>query len=755
MALTPGKTSHAHTNRLAGETSPYLLQHAHNPVDWRPWGPEALELARSLNKPIFLSVGYSTCYWCHVMERQCFENETIAAEMNKLFVNIKVDREERPDVDQLYMLAVQIMTRQGGWPMSVFLTPDLRPFFGGTYFPPEDSHGRPGFPRLMAAIDNAYRANRAEVDRAAHDMVGAIQRMAELRQPQAATRIDQASIDQFIHRSVADFDTVHGGFGGAPKFPRQTLLELLQTHVARHPSAQFDKMLRVSLDAMAHGGIRDHLGGAFHRYSTDDRWLVPHFEIMLYDNAMLARIYAVAHQQTKDLRYGVIARGILDFFLSEMTSPAGAFYTALDAEVDAHEGASYLWTKTEVLEVLKPHVDTAAIERFCGIYGLNNGPNFADPHQNQGIAKSNVLFLADPFPQGKSALLDPDLQRLRDLLYISRQGRKQPRLDTKILTSWNALMIRALADAGAILGEQRYIRAAEAAAGFLLSHHRDGSGRLLRVSAGQAAKHPAFLDDYAFLIQALLSLEAATKKAEYRTQANALANEMSERFFDAEAGGLFYTDADALDLIIRQKVASDSPLPSGNAIAAMVLLNLGKPESAAEIISAFAGQLEAGAEGMSAMVQAAEQYAADHGLLEVSAIAKAPAIRMPTLQQNAERIVLIQPRWLDRLNLEIHCTIAAGFHINAQKPAPGFIATHLSVSGELAYDVAKITYPPAVSLPVADLSTEGYEGEVAFLVRFTKPLAHGSPVELTLAYQACDSSACLPAITRPILTTAP
>ena len=350
----PEEHSHAHTNRLASETSPYLLQHRHNPVDWYPWGPAAFEAARQQNKPIFLSVGYSTCYWCHVMERQSFENADVAKEMNARFINIKVDREERPDVDQLYMTAVQVMTRQGGWPMSVFLTPELRPFYGGTYFPPTDQYGRPGFVSVLRGIEDAYRNRKADVDQTAGQLEQVLQQVSEPEPPRADITIDEKYIEGVVARSAHDYEPQFGGFGQAPKFPRETLLELLLMHQRSNPNPQRLRQLRHALDAMMYGGIRDQLGGGFHRYSTDEKWLVPHFEIMLYDNAMLAWCYAEAFRQTDDIRYADVARGIFDFVLREMTSPDGAFYTAFDAEVDAREGLSYLWTKDEIEQVLTP-----------------------------------------------------------------------------------------------------------------------------------------------------------------------------------------------------------------------------------------------------------------------------------------------------------------------------------------------------------------------------------------------------------------
>ncbi|MGA2440394.1 MAG: DUF255 domain-containing protein [Tepidisphaeraceae bacterium] len=710
----------SNSNRLSSETSPYLLQHAHNPVDWYPWGDEALQRARREDRPIFLSVGYSTCYWCHVMERECFENDAIAAQMNRAFVNVKVDREERPDVDQLYMTAVQVITRQGGWPMSVFLTPDLRPFYAGTYFPPADSHGRPGFPKILAAVADAFARRRDEVNASAEQITGILRQISRPRRPAAGAKIDQAWVKDLIDRSAADFDEEHGGFGTAPKFPRQTLLELLLVYLRDNPDPELMRMLTRSLDAMAYGGIRDHLGGGFHRYSTDARWLVPHFEIMLYDNAMLLWIYAEAHRQTGHSRYAAIARGIADFVLREMTADAGAFLTAFDAEVDDKEGDNYLWTRQQVSDALAGKSDA---ERFCRVYGLDDGPNFTDPHHGDGMPDRNVLFLADP--DNGSALTDPDLDQARQILYGIRRARKQPILDRKILTSWNALMIRGLAHAGTVLKEQRYLKAAQACADFLLGAHRDAQGGLLRVSAGAAAKQPAFLDDYAFLIQALLALPGA----EYRAKAIELAKIMLDRFSAGAEGGFFYTDEQATDLIVRQMVGSDSPLPSGNGVAAMALLELGDWKAAQATISAFAGQMEGAGEGMSALVQAAMLHLRDRGEITVAGESQPDLPRSPA--ELAAYVTDTDAEW-DGPLLRVTCRVAPGYHLNAHDAAVE--PTRLTVTGGA---VEAIEYPPGELRNQFEIS-----------VRFK--LAPSGTLKLKLSYQACDASACLPPITRTI-----
>ena len=384
------------------ESSPYLLQHAHNPVAivaLRTLGPEAFAAARSQNKPIFLSVGYSTCYWCHVMERQSFENPLIAKVMNEKFICIKVDREERPDVDQLYMTAVQVMTHQGGWPMSVFLTPQLKPFWGGTYFPPMDTHGRPGFLTVLNSISDHFHKKPEQVQRATDQLTQILEQVAEPAGASARITIDDAANVEEREVTRCDrgnYEPMYGGFGNAPKFPRETLLELLLARTAKPQSGKGEDILKIArhaLDAMADGGIRDQLGGAFHRYSTDAKWLVPHFEIMLYDNAMLAWCYVEAHRQTGEARYATVARGILDFILREMTSPSGAFYTAFDAEVDAQEGLSYLWTSPEIEQIL----GTEDAKIFNAVYGVDQGPNFADPHhQVQLRARLTRTFFICP-----------------------------------------------------------------------------------------------------------------------------------------------------------------------------------------------------------------------------------------------------------------------------------------------------------------------------------------------------------------------
>ena len=648
------------TNRLAGETSPYLLQHQHNPVDWYPWGPEALAAARATDKPIFLSVGYSTCYWCHVMERESFENEAVAAVMNDRFVCIKVDREERPDVDQTYMTAVQLLTRRGGWPMSVWLTPDLRPFYGGTYFPAQDYQDRPGFASLLEGLADAYKNRRADVDASAYQITDALRQLADPPAPKSAVTVDDAFVARLVDRSSSDYDARHGGYGAAPKFPRQTLLELLLTYNRTHPDERRLSQVRHSLDAMAHGGIRDQLGGGFHRYSTDAEWLVPHFEIMLYDNAMLAWCYVEAYRQTEDRRYAAVARGIFDFVLREMTSGDGAFYTASDAEVDAREGEPYLWTRADAEATLAAAgTSEADIHRFCRVYGLDDGPNFADPHHGNGRPEKNVLFLAEPVGTNLPALLDPHLATMRQVLLAERKTRKQPLLDTKVITSWNALMVRALAFGGQVLQDRGYIGAAARAADFLLTRHRTADGGVYRTSRDGAAKVAGFLDDYAFLVQAMVALHDAGADERWKDAARALAAVMAGKFGDPAGGGFYFTEAGEADQIVRQKVGTDSPLPSGNGAAAAALVALDQPGAVADTLAAFAATMESQGESTSALLTAAVAYLRDHDPIVI------PAGRRPVAVESVEPVT-VSAEWDGDRTVHVHLTIAG--RVPRQRP---------------------------------------------------------------------------------------
>jgi len=533
-------------NRLAQETSPYLLQHRDNPVDWYPWGAEARERAREEDRPILLSVGYSACHWCHVMERESFEDPETAAYMNEHFVNVKVDREERPDVDAIYMEAVQSITGHGGWPMTVFLDPDGVPFYGGTYFPPDESRGMPSFRMVMEAVVHAFETQREEIREKApiaRARLGAIGEV-EPRDLPAATHLDEA-----VERLLLAADRRNGGFGSAPKFPPASSLELL---MARGD----DGIVELTLDRMLGGGIYDQLGGGFARYSVDAVWLVPHFEKMLYDNALLARAYLHGWQTLGHERYRRVCEETLDWMLAEMRGPEGGFYSALDADSEGVEGKFYVWTAEEVREVLGDGADP--IQEY---YGVSEEGNFEG---------SNVLHLA-----GGAAADEPNgLAEARRALLEARAQRVRPGLDDKRLTSWNALAIAAFADAGAVLGREDYLDAARACAEFVLGSLCDEDGNLLRTYKDGRAHLDAYLEDHAFLLEALLTLYESTFEARWFEAARDLAETTIERFADPERGGFYSTASDHEELIARRKEVGDHPIPSGNSSAAMGLLRL-------------------------------------------------------------------------------------------------------------------------------------------------------------------------------------
>jgi uncharacterized protein len=534
-------------NRLAQETSPYLLQHRDNPVDWYPWGAEALDRARELDRPILLSVGYSACHWCHVMERESFEDAETAAYMNERFVNVKVDREERPDVDALYMEAVQAISGHGGWPMTVFCDPDGVPFYGGTYFPPDESRGMPSFRMVMEAVLDAFENRREELrERAPETRVrlGAIGAVEPAAEPPGTALLETAIATL---RETADME--RGGFRGPPKFPPASALELLLAQGVEEPVER-------TLDAMMAGGIHDQLGGGFARYSVDASWLVPHFEKMLYDNALLAGVYLHGWQALGHERYRRVCERTLDWALREMRGPEGGFYSALDADSEGEEGRFYVWTPAEIEAVLGE--DAVSVTK---LYGVSEAGNFEG---------RNILHLA-----GGAAAPEPaGLDAARQALYEARAQRVRPGLDDKRLTAWNALMLGALAEAGAALGREDYLDAARDCAEFVLRDLRGPDGRLLRTYKGGEGRLNAYLEDHAFLLEALLTLYEATFEQRWFEDAQALANTMIDRFGDPERGGFFSTSDDHEELIARRKEIGDHPIPSGNSAAALGLLRI-------------------------------------------------------------------------------------------------------------------------------------------------------------------------------------
>jgi uncharacterized protein len=558
-------------NHLISEKSPYLQQHAHNPVDWYPWGEPAFEKARAEDKPIFLSVGYSTCHWCHVMERESFESDELAAVLNRWFVPVKVDREERPDVDRIYMTFVQASTGSGGWPMSVFLTPELKPFFGGTYFPPDNRYGRPGFGAILQRIAEAWRNERSRIVQSSGDVVA---QLAQYTGAGAASTgmPDQAILDTAFQYFRRIYDRTHGGFGNAPKFPRPVVFNFLLRYFVRSQSQDVKQdALEMTLDtlrAMANGGMHDQLGGGFHRYSVDERWFVPHFEKMLYDQAQLAISYLEAFQITHDPFYATIARSTLDYVLRDMTDPDGGFYSAEDADSvidpanpkEKGEGAFYVWSAAE----LEPFPE------FARVYGVRRDGNVPDDPHGEFTGK-NILYLRESLDDATEAQLQP----AKAALLALRSKRVRPHLDDKILTAWNGLMISAFAKGAQVLDDPRYLEAAQKAAGFILTRMYDAaSGVLLRRYREGDAAIAGFLDDYAFFIGALLDLYEADFDPGHVETVIRLTNKMRELFEDPAQGAFFSTAAGDSHLVLRMKDDYDGAEPSGNAVALLDLLRL-------------------------------------------------------------------------------------------------------------------------------------------------------------------------------------
>jgi uncharacterized protein len=552
-------------NRLATETSPYLLQHAENPVDWYPWGDEALTKAREEDKPILVSVGYSACHWCHVMEHESFENDEIAATMNDLFVNIKVDREERPDLDSLYMSAVQSMTGHGGWPLNVFLTPDGTPFYGGTYFPPDDRMGMPGFPKVLEAVASAFKERREEVEENAQQIRELLRRATrELPKPDDVTAGLLAEASEQLAQS---FDARNGGFGGAPKFPQPAAIEFLLRQDKRGGGQREAIMVQRTLDRMASGGIYDQIGGGFHRYAVDAIWLVPHFEKMLYDNAQLASVYLAGYQAYGEDRYRQVAEETIDFVARELTDPNGGFYATLDADTAGHEGLFYTWTADELNEALGEE-DAAIAKRW---FNVETDGNFegrtvlATPRTTADVADRLAI---------NEEVLTESLVRLRHRLLEVREQRERPGRDEKVITAWNGLMLRAFADGSRILDRDDFRGVAERNGEFVLQHlQRDG--RLLRSWKDGDARIGGFLEDYAFFIDGLLALYRATLNGRWLDEAMRLADVMVAEFGDTDGAGFFDTSANQETPVARPRDLHDGATPSGNSVAADVLLRLG------------------------------------------------------------------------------------------------------------------------------------------------------------------------------------
>jgi len=767
------QAAHQHTNDLINETSPYLLQHAHNPVDWKPWGPAAFEEAKERGVPIFLSIGYSTCYWCHVMERESFEDEATAKVMNEHYVCVKVDREERPDVDDIYMAATQTLTGGGGWPMNVFLTPPgaqgpddpgLQPFYAGTYFPKEDMQGRPSFTRVLLALDEAWDTNRDQVLQQASVLTVAVgDRLASRAIP---VRIGSDQVGQALQQLMRMYDSAEGGFGGAPKFPQPAFVRFLQqVGPSLSDEAQqraLNGAIRHTLDRMAVGGIFDQVGGGFHRYSVDAAWTVPHFEKMLYDNAQLAELYARSAAMTGNTFHARIARRTLEYVLDEMAGPSGVFYSAQDAEVNAHEGENYLWRHAEIEAAL----DAEDARFIADLYGVTGGTNFQDPHQPQ-TPPANVLRMSDTpraiterLGMTTDALLERT-DRINAQLYEARAQRDQPGLDDKAITAWNGLMIAAMAESGVFLEDQRYSNAARDAAAFILNEMSTPDGGLYRISRLGVTKAEGLFDDYAFFIQGLLALERAgvTEVAGRRTldEAIRLADYAKERFGDTESGGYFDTPPGRDDLIVRARSSYDGAVPSAMGYMLHNLFDLHEMTGLERFKESGARALATVSQDVAkSPVGSINSTRALHRLLRIdaSAIERAGMTREVRLAPEESPVEVyadterVELKPGEPVTVMLNIRVQEGFHINANKPGvEGLIGLIIDVTGGSGV-VVDVNYPAGVAYEGAAIEDEGqlmvYEGDTTLEV--TLSMEDGKPItgdpKIRLIYQVCDDAAC-------------
>ncbi|HUO87055.1 MAG TPA: DUF255 domain-containing protein [Thermoanaerobaculia bacterium] len=751
MADQRDEQATTHENRLAEETSPYLLLHRHNPVDWYPWGEEALARARDEDRPIFLSVGYSTCYWCHVMERESFADPATAELMNREFVNIKLDREERPDLDEVYMTATQILTGQGGWPNSVFLTPDLEPFYAGTYFPPEDRYGRPGFRNLLSGLAEAWRHRRDEVTQQAEELARTLRRYLEERvrpgEAPPGPEVVAASLAALEQR----FDAEWGGFSTAPKFPTPSNLFFLLELAADEPRAA--GMLATTLDQMARGGIHDQLAGGFHRYATDRAWRVPHFEKMLYDNALLLELYARQHAATGDLEAARTARCTADFLAREMTLPEGGLASAIDAETDGHEGAYYVWQGDELQQVLGEEAHAF----LAPLYGFAGAPFFEE--------RFYVLHLPQPLVEAaerrgtdRQALL-AEIEPLRRRLLAARDERRRPLTDDKVLADWNGMAIGALAVAGRLLDDPEMIARAARAAGFLLERLRPEGGPLLHTWRQGSAKVPAMLADYAWTIRGLLALERASGEQRWLSAARELADEMVERLGDP-AGG-FWTSAARPDLLVRSKEVFDGAVPAANAVVALDLLTLAHRTGEERWAELARGTLAAAAplvaqfpDGARTMALAARRWWRRQGEAAGPGAPEEVASPRQEAAGEAERVVetsleVGEPDESAQRRFRLVLEVAPGWHLGG--PPDGGETTGPTMPTRVGAEggrLAEVRYPAAERgvVPGAPEELAVYRGEVE-IVGSVVP-AEGFTTALVVTFQACDDHRCLAAVER-------
>jgi uncharacterized protein YyaL (SSP411 family) len=758
-------------NRLVFESSPYLLQHARNPVDWYPWGDAAFARARAENKPLLLSVGYSTCHWCHVMEVECFEQQDVADILNEHYVCIKVDREERPDIDSIYVTAAQVLNGHAGWPNNVWLLPDGRPFFATTYVPKEDSNETgPGFKTLALQIARLYGGKREQIEADANEVAEALKAHSAGQATAEKALPARTVVDNTLKRFAAQFDGSYGGFGIAPKFPPHSQLALISYELRRKPDEELAKMLRLSLNAMANGGLRDQLGGGFHRYSTDAQWQLPHFEKMLYDNAQLVRSYTDGWLLLGDDYYAEVARVTCDWLLSEMQGPEGGFYSAWDADSEGVEGKYYVWTMAEVKQALG--AEDAAL--YAQVYHLQERGNFREEATGE-YNGANVLLLGGGWDKAAVATkLDEPVLRKRigasnaKLLEL-RKKRVLPHLDDKVLTDWNGLTISGLAYAGRHLREPRYVEAAGKTAEFLLTEMRDSDGRLLHSYRAGKASVPAFLEDYANLCDGLLELYQSTAETRWLEEAEKIAAELEKHFRDEGSGAYFSAPNDGETLLLREKPYLDQVVPPGNAVAARTLARLraltGEAkyrENAEAVLGAFAGQIAQSATGTAAL-QLALAIDLD-GATSAGSPGEPLALSSNTSAETAQPVPdyasLQEPVAVqafistlkagpgDKVSAAFKVKVADGFHVNSDAPAEGeLVATVLRLKEGLGATLTGVEYPRALLRSYGGRSEElrVYEGEVwivadVLITEAAKPGALRLDFELTT--QPCDATSC-------------
>ncbi len=771
-ATAPAQPENApmHTNRLAGETSPYLLQHAHNPVEWWPWGEEAFAEARKRDVPIFLSIGYSTCYWCHVMERESFEDEATARVMNDLFVCVKVDREERPDIDDIYMAATQALTGRGGWPMSVWLEPQtLKPFYAGTYFPPEARHGMPAFTQLLSGISDAWANQREEVLKQADALAGAVTH--QLQHNEDPVIVGEAHISEAVSGLVGTFDQRFGGFGGAPKFPQPTYIEFLlavRTSADADTKKVIDTAVRASLDAMLVGGIRDHVGGGFHRYSVDQSWTVPHFEKMLYDQGQLLSVYAKAAAVYRDDEYTRTATEIAEYLLREMTAESGAFFSAQDAEVEGKEGLNYLWTQDEIRSAL----DEADAKLVIDVYSLADGPNFQDPHHPEEPARS-VLRLSDR-PESVAARLSlsveefhSKLDTINAKLLSIRDQRKQPRLDDKVLTAWNGNAIAGLAVLGGVTGESKYIDAAERAARAIDAHMRSPEGDLLRAARDGKAKTPGFFEDYAWLAAGLIELHRARPgDGSHLARAIEIADRADALFGNPGTGGFSDTLKDQPDLFVRAQSVYDGAVPSATSVFLNVLIDLyeltgerrfaeraslGLVSTSTHIARSPVGHINsvrALFRGLSRDLPLADAFARA-GAIEPDQKAAEDLPGVVEVFADTDRVSITSD---EPATFRVRLAVAEGFHLVAADPGPeafeGLVPLRVGLTSGAGLSVFA-DYPKGERYTIEGLDGKllVYTGEIEFdIVLDRQGKVTGRPI-VTVTFQACSDSECLEPVT--------